>query len=84
MKKLVISKKFFNLLEENDLDPKYFHDAEIFYGDWRGLDISKFRFLLHKIIELSNFEDKEILNKEISANNFTSLIMLDVLNVEED
>ena len=84
MKKLVISKKYFNLLKENDLDPKYFHDAEICYGDWRGLEISKFRFLLHKIIELSNFEDKEILNKEISANNFTSLIMLDVLKIEED
>lgn len=84
MKKLVISKDYYELLKENDLDPKYSQDAEICYGAWRGLDIAKFRFLLHKIVEIRNFEDKDILNNEISNNNFTSLIMIGVLDVKED
>lgn len=84
MKKLVINKEYFKLLEENDLDPKYFHEAEIFYGAWRGLDVFKFRFLLHKIVELKKFEDSEILNKEISNNNFTALIMMGILDVVEE
>ena len=84
MKKLVISKDYYELLKENDLDPKYSQDAEICYGAWRGLDIAIFRFLLHKIVEIRNFEDKDILNNEISNNNFTSLIMIGVLDVKED
>lgn len=84
MKKLVINKEYYELLKENNLDPIYSQDAEIYYGAWRGLDIAKFRFLLHKIVELKDFEDKDILNKEISNNNFTPIIMLGILDIVKE
>ena len=81
MKKLVINEKFMNLLEENKIGEKYAGESEISYGAWRGLDISKFRFFLHKIVDLENYEDKEVLHNEIHNNNFTALIMKDILKI---
>lgn len=83
MKKLIINEKFINLLEKNGIGEKYAGESEILYGDWRGLDISKFRFFLHKIVDLENYEDREILHNEIHNNNFTALIMKDVIKLIE-
>lgn len=84
MKKLRINKKYLELLENEGKGEMFAGDSEIGYLEWIGLDCNKFRKLLHNIVdEYEQIYEKEVLHNEIHKNNFTSLIMLGIIEVVE-
>lgn len=80
-KKIRIAEYYIELLKENGIVPNYDGDYEITYGASRGLEISEFRFMLHKIVEIVRTLDEKQLHDEIHNNNFTNLIASGILEI---
>lgn len=96
-KRLKINDHYIKIFDEwNTIDAQlgigkigiYETDYAINITDYQICDISKFRKILHTIIDILKQEDDfyfknaEQIHKEISSNNFTFLIMLGILDVE--
>lgn len=83
---LKINEYYVRLLDEKNVEGIYnYDDIKLDYINSIGLNISHFRYTLHCIVnnlDLS-FRAKKIINSEISDNNFTSLILLGILNIVE-
>lgn len=92
MKKLKISKKYLEKFEKwNDLGyglgkiGYYETDLEIDLISLKLCNTSCFRKILHTIIDIDdNFKNKQQIHTEISNKDFTSLILIGVLEVIEE
>lgn len=83
MKKLKLTNKAIELLEKNEFGAMYLNEYEITYTNLFTSEIAKFRFFLHKLVELDieNEKQKKLLNEKISSNDFTAMIMLEYIEL---
>lgn len=85
-RKLRIADRFlddFNYFSEDGVSTLYSHytDAEIDVVNLQMGVISKFRKMLHIIIDKEDLNCKDELHAQVSNNNFTAMILLGFLNV---